>query len=177
MEHLTGGLGQLGWVATKALLLYLTAVIGFRLGKRRALADLSPFDFVAAVAVGAIIGRVPNATDASYLAGAVTLVAVLVAHAVVARLRQFPSVAQLIEQSPRVLVAGGRIFDEELRRCGLTYGDLYAVLRQRGVQDLGTVRYLIFEQHGRVSLLVNDGENDITQQSLFANVAGNDAQK
>lgn len=37
----------------------------FRVGQRRALADLSPFDFVAAVAVGSIAGLVPNASDAS----------------------------------------------------------------------------------------------------------------
>jgi hypothetical protein len=55
-------------VVPKALLLYLTAVLGFRVGQGRTLAELSPYDFVAAVAVGAIVGRIPNAHDASYLA-------------------------------------------------------------------------------------------------------------
>ncbi|MDP9356486.1 MAG: DUF421 domain-containing protein, partial [Chloroflexota bacterium] len=55
MSYLIGGGAALGWVAVKALLLYLTAVIGFRLGERRTLAEMSPFDFVAAVAVGAIV--------------------------------------------------------------------------------------------------------------------------
>jgi uncharacterized membrane protein YcaP (DUF421 family) len=151
MEHLIGGISQLGWVAAKALLLYLTAVVGFRLCKRRTLADLSPFDFVAVVAVGAIIGRVPNATDASYLAGVATLVTVLAAHAVITRLRQFPSIARLIEHSPRVLVSDGHVLEQELRRCGLTRGDLNALLRQEGVQELSEVKYLIFEQRGRVS--------------------------
>jgi hypothetical protein len=59
-------------VAIKALLLYATAVAGFRLGERRALAEISAFDVIAAVAVGAIVGRVPTARDAGYLAGAVT---------------------------------------------------------------------------------------------------------
>ena len=45
------------WIAGKAVTLYATAIIGLRLGKRRILAELSPFDFVAAVAVGAIVGR------------------------------------------------------------------------------------------------------------------------
>jgi uncharacterized membrane protein YcaP (DUF421 family) len=153
MEHLIGGISQLGWVAAKALLLYLTAVVGFRLCKRRTLADLSPFDFVAVVAVGAIIGRVPNATDASYLAGVATLVTVLAAHAVITRLRQFPSIARLIEHSPRVLVSDGHVLEQELRRCGLTRGDLNALLRQEGVQELSEVKYLIFEQRGRVSLV------------------------
>ena len=45
---------HLAWIAGKAVLLYATAIVGLRLGKRRILAELSPFDFVAAVAVGAI---------------------------------------------------------------------------------------------------------------------------
>jgi uncharacterized membrane protein YcaP (DUF421 family) len=153
------------------VLLYLTAVVGFRLGKRRALADLSPFDFVAAIAVGAIVGRVPNASDASYLAGAVTLVSVLAAHASVARLRQFPSVVQLIDHAPRVIVAGGRVIESELRRCGLTHADLYTALRQRGVQDLGEVGYLIFEQRGRMSLVPAVPEKAGPQANLLAGMA------
>jgi uncharacterized membrane protein YcaP (DUF421 family) len=164
-------LEQLGWVAAKALLLYLTAVIGFRVGKQRTLADLSAFDFVAAVAVGAVVGRVPNASDASYLAGAATLVSVLAAHACVARLRRFPSVMHLVDHAPRVLVASGRVFDDELRRCGLTQGDLHAMLRQRGVQDLGEVGYLILEQRGRVSLVTASAAHDGTAPQLFARVA------
>jgi len=112
MDHLVGGVGELGWVALKALLLYLTAVLGFRVGQRRTLADLSPFDFVAAVAVGSIVGRVPNASDASYLAGLATLAALLLAHWGLTRLRRFPSVAHLLEQTPRLLVAQGRTNQE-----------------------------------------------------------------
>jgi uncharacterized membrane protein YcaP (DUF421 family) len=153
MDHLTGGIGELGWVALKALLLYFTAVLGFRVGQRRTLTDLSPFDFVAAVAVGSIVGRVPNASDASYLAGVATLVAVLFGHWCLTRLRQFPSVAHLLEHAPRVLVAQGRVLDDELRRCGLTRGDLYGLLRQRGIEDLSEVRFAIFEQRGHVSVI------------------------
>jgi uncharacterized membrane protein YcaP (DUF421 family) len=82
----------------------MSHLIGFRLGERRTLAEMSPFDFVAAVAVGAIVGSVPNSKDTSYLAGAATLVTVFIAHRVIMRLRHFPSVAHLVEHSPRVLV-------------------------------------------------------------------------
>ncbi len=153
MDHLIGEAGEIGWVVLKALLLYVTAVLGFRLGKRRTLAEMSPFDFVAAVAVGAIVGRVPNAETTSYLAGAATLVTVLAAHAVITRLRHFPAVVHLIEHTPRLLVADGRVLDPELRRCGLTHSDLYGLLRQRGISDLGELRFVIFEQRGQISVI------------------------
>lgn len=153
MEHLVGGSGEIGWVALKALLLYLTAVIGFRFGERRTLGQMSPFDFVAAVAVGAIIGRVPNADETSYLAGAVTLVTILVAHRAITSLRSVPRIGLLMEHPPRVLVANGEVRDGELRRAGLTRDDLYAQLRQQGVGEVSEVGYAIYEQRGQLSVI------------------------
>ena len=153
MNELIGGFSQIGWVAAKAFLLYLTAVFGFRLGERRTLAEMSAFDFVAAVAVGAIVGRVPNASTTSYLEGAATLVTVLIAHGIIARLRHFPSVVSLFDHPPRVLVSRGHALDSELRRSGLTREDLYGLLRQQGVFDLKDAHLVIFEQGGRLSVI------------------------
>ena len=50
--------GDLGWVAAKAALLFGVAIIGLRIVARRTLAQLSIYDFVTAVAIGAIVGRV-----------------------------------------------------------------------------------------------------------------------
>lgn len=153
MEHLTGGAGDIGWVAAKAVLLYLTALVLFRVGERRTLAQMSPFDVVAAVAVGAVVGRVPNAEETSYLAGAATLVTVLLAHRITMRLRFAPGLGRLVEHPPRLLVANGEVDDDALRRSGLTRADLYAQLRLQGVGDLGEVGYVVFEQRGQLSVI------------------------
>jgi uncharacterized membrane protein YcaP (DUF421 family) len=153
MDNIFGEVSGIGWISIQALLLYLTAIIGFRLGKRRTLAEMSPFDFIAAVAVGAIVGRVPNAEDAAYLAGAVTLVTILIAHRIITELRHFPSIGDLVNPSSRLLVSDGEVLRDELRRSGLTQSDLYGLLRQRGYGDLSEVRYVIFEQRGQVSIV------------------------
>ncbi|MBD0270517.1 MAG: DUF421 domain-containing protein [Acetobacteraceae bacterium] len=157
MEHLFGRADELGWVALKALLLYLAAVFALRLGQRRTLADLSVFDFVAAVAVGSVVGRLPSARDSSFLDGVATLAAVLAAHWCLARLRRFPALAGLLERQPRLLVAHGEVLDCELRRCGLTREDLAALLRQRGVGDPAEARFVVFERRGQVSVIQGGG--------------------
>ncbi|HET9029320.1 MAG TPA: YetF domain-containing protein [Candidatus Aquilonibacter sp.] len=161
MQYLVGDAGALGWVALKALLLFITAVAGFRIAERRTIAELGAFDFVAAVACGAIVGRVPNAPTTSYLAGAVTLVTILLAHAALTRLRMNPSLATLIDHPPRVLVSHGRIDEHQLTRSGLTREDLYGVLRSHNVDSLHDVRFVIFEQRGTVSV-VRSGDSDVT---------------
>jgi uncharacterized membrane protein YcaP (DUF421 family) len=153
VPELIGGAGGLGWVAVKAVLLFAVAVIGLRLGERRTLAQLSAFDFAVAVAIGAIIGRGATASDTSFATSAVALVTFLVAHRVVAILRRHSRVVRLIDHPPRVLVAGGELQGGELARAGLTAEDVYALLRENGVGDLGQVGYLLYEARGVVTVI------------------------
>jgi uncharacterized membrane protein YcaP (DUF421 family) len=156
LDALFGGAGQIGLVALKAVLLYLTAVLGFRFARRRTLAQLTAVDFVAGAAVGAIVGRVPNSDNTSYLFGAVTLVAVLVAHNIVVRLRNWPTMSQILDHSPRVLVQDGVLLENQLRRAGISRPELFALLRQQGVVRLAEVRYAILEPGGTLSLVRAD---------------------
>ena len=150
--HLVGPVSMLGWVALKAGLLFLTAVIAFRIAPRRTIAEMAPFDFVAAVAVGAIVGRVPNASGTTFVEGAVTLITVLILHGFIARLRLKRSLFGLVDHVPRILVENGSKNRDELKRTGLTESDLFALLRERGVTDLSEVQYAIFEHRGSVSV-------------------------
>ena len=153
VRELIGGAGGLGWVAVKAVLLFTVAVIGLRLGERRTLAQLSAFDFAVAVAVGAIIGRGSTAADTSFASSAVALVTFLVAHRIVAILRRHSRLVRLIDHPPRVLVVRGKLQGGELARAGLTPADVYALLREKGVGDLGEVGYLLYEPRGAVTLV------------------------
>jgi len=158
LPELVGGAGGLGWVVVKAVLMFAVTVVGLRLGERRTLAQLSAFDFAVAVAIGAIIGRTATASSASFATGAVALVTLLVVHRLVALARRHSRIARLIDHPPRVLVARGEIQDRELARAGLTAADLYALLRQHGVNDLGQVGYLLYETRGMTTLIGADGE-------------------
>lgn len=156
MPELIGGGSGLGWVAVKAVLLFVVAVIGLRLGERRTIAQLSAFDFAVAVAVGAIIGRGATAPGTSFAASAIALVTFLVAHRVAAVLRRHSRVVRLIDHAPCVLVARGELQERELARAGLTDTDVYALLRENGVGDLGQVGYLVYETRGTVTLIGAD---------------------
>src|SRR5580698_11489046 len=158
VPELIGDASGLGWVAVKAVLLFTVAVIGLRLGERRTLAQLSAFDFAVAVAIGAIIGRGATAADTSFATSAVALVTLLVAHRAVAIGRRHSRVVRLIDHPPRVLVARGELQGKELARAGLTAADVYALLREKGVSDLGQVGYLLYEARGAVTVSSADRE-------------------
>jgi hypothetical protein len=111
-----------------------------------------------AVAIGAIIGRGATASDTSFATSAVALVTLLVAHRVVAIGRRYSRVVRLLDHPPRVLIARGELQGKELARAGLTAADVYALLRENGVGDLGQVGYLLYETRGAVTVIGADRE-------------------
>ena len=98
-----------------------------------------------------------TASSASFATGAVALVTLLTAHRLVAFARRHNRIARLIDHPPRVLIARGKIQDRELGRAGLTATDVHALLRRRGVDDLGQVGYLLYETRG-TTLIGTDRE-------------------
>ena len=138
----------------KMVLLFVTAVLALRLTQRRTLAQLAPYDWVVAVAVGAIIGRTATATDASFLTGAAALVALLVAHAVVTRLRFLPGVRRITDPPGVVLVRDGAVVARNLRRSGITDADLALLLRERGAPAVASIALAVLEPRGAVTLVL-----------------------
>lgn len=173
-HYLIGNVETLSWVAAKAVTLFLTVVLGFRLIHRRSLADLSVIDFIAAVAVGSIVGRVPNASDTTYLQGAVTIAAVFGTHYVLSVLRLSPRFATLIEHRALVIVRDGAVDDAALRRAALTPADLRALLRERGIASVDDVRFAILERRGAISVLrmseVPPGRTERGSESTLADL-------
>jgi uncharacterized membrane protein YcaP (DUF421 family) len=139
--------------AVKTSALFLTAAVLLRFTQRRTLAEFAPFDWIAAVAAGAIVGRAATATDTSWLTATAALICLLLTHAVVARMRFVPVVRKFIDPPLVVLIRDGRIDCRNLRRCGLTVADLEAVLRQHGHLNADHVHLAIFEAKGAISVL------------------------
>jgi uncharacterized membrane protein YcaP (DUF421 family) len=137
----------------KTSTLFLTATALFRFTERRTLAEFAPFDWIAAVATGAIVGRSATATDTSWLAATAALMSLLLTHAVLTRLRLIPAVQKFIDPPLQVLIRDGRIDQRNLRRCGLSLADLQAALRQHGHCNIDSIHLAIFESKGAISVV------------------------
>jgi uncharacterized membrane protein YcaP (DUF421 family) len=146
--------------AIKTAAIFLTAAILFRFMERRTLAEFAPFDWIAAVAAGAIVGRAATASDTSWLNATAALICLFFAHAVLARLRFIPGIRRFIDPPLKVLIRNGHVDRCNLRRCGLTIADLEAVLRQHGHESPDRIHLAIFEAKGAISFLLTDGGGD-----------------
>ena len=153
MSWLIGPGADVWQAAVKAVLLSLTAVVGFRFGERRTFAELAPFDIVVVISAGAVVGRTATAGGTSFVVGAAALVALLVTHRAVGWLRRYRPIAAVVDQPIRLLIANGKVDERELNRTGLTRADLYGVLRTSGVRRLTDVRFLLYENKGAFSII------------------------
>jgi uncharacterized membrane protein YcaP (DUF421 family) len=153
---LIGDLPTVVDVALKTTALFFTAAILFRFTERRTLAEFAPFDWIAAVAAGAIVGRAATATDTTWLHATAALLCLLAAHAVLARLRLIPALRRLIDPPLVVLISDGEVNRRNLRRCGLTAADLEAVLREHGYPNAERIHLAILEAKGAISVLGSD---------------------
>jgi uncharacterized membrane protein YcaP (DUF421 family) len=170
MHWLIGQSGQLGYVAAKAALMYLVAVLALRVGQRRTLSQWTAIDFAAAVAIGAIIGRTALATGQSFTVGAVALVTILVAHSLAMAARFNQLFAKLVDHRVRVLVEHGKLRRDQLRICGLTDNDVLSKLRQSGVRSINELRYVLYETKGELTVVretqVEDGDAELVAIGL-----------
>lgn len=143
------------FVVISTLLIYVSTLAGLRLGDRRALTQLSPFDFVVAVALGSIVARTATTRTPTFLEGLAAIVTLLVTHRVFSLLRRHSRVIErLVDQPPVVLIRDGRVQEGALRRADFTEGDLTTMLREQGVRSIDDVALSVLETRGVVSVVM-----------------------
>ncbi len=143
-----------GYVALTSLLMYVSVVVGLRLGERRTLAQMTVYDFTVAVALGAVVGRTVTSTSPSYVQGLVATVALLATHNLLSIVRlRFPGSRRILDHRPVVVMRHGRFDEETLRSVRLTHDDIRTVLREHGVGRFSDVALVVLEGRGAFSVI------------------------
>ncbi|MDP8977683.1 MAG: DUF421 domain-containing protein [Actinomycetota bacterium] len=161
-----GSLPTVAFVAASTVLIYCSTIVVLRLDERRTLAQMSPFDFVVAVALGAIVARTATSPQPTYLQGLVAVVALLATHRLLGVCRaRWEGVRRVLEKPPIVLVSRGAIHSASLRDAHLVESDVISMLRGQGVVRLEDVDLAMLEANGTLSVLCG-GEHGVDDALL-----------
>jgi len=150
-------IGDLPWtftleVAVRTLFMYLFALILIRLLGKRGMGQLSPFEFVIIIALGSAVGDPMFYPEVPLLHGMVVLsVVVLMERSLVFFVHRSETVESFIEGAPRGLVIDGRLDLEGMQIESISREEMFAVLREAGVEQLGEVKRAYLEQSGKIS--------------------------
>lgn len=157
--------------------MYLSFVILIKLVGQRALATISSFDFAAAVALGAVMGRVVLGRTPTLAAGAIGLATLFALQAGFGQLRRIRRVDRAISNLPVLLMAQGRVIEAHLRSAHIATDELREQLRLAGIRRYDDVLAVILERTGEFSVLCR-GETiaaDMLSDVRGAELLGKDA--
>jgi uncharacterized membrane protein YcaP (DUF421 family) len=125
--------------------------------RRRALADLAPFELILLVTVGDMVQQGITQEDYS-LTGSLLAVSTFgfwVSVLSFLSWRWGPA-RRVIEGVPLVIVQDGRVVDEALALEHLPIAEVHEAARQRGIADLSTVQIAVLEPSGKISFITTD---------------------
>ncbi|MEP6464523.1 MAG: YetF domain-containing protein [Frankiaceae bacterium] len=149
--------------------IYLTFLLLLRLVGQRALANMSSFDFAAAIALGAVMGRVVLGYTPTLLAGVIGLGTLFALQGAVGLLRRNPRADALLSNRALLLMADGQLLQDNLRKAHIIENELRAKLRAAGIRRYDDVACVILERTGSISVL-HRGET--ISPTLLADVRG-----
>lgn len=156
--------GSLLSVIGLAWIILLVRVVGLR-----SFSKMTNFDFVMTVAMGSLLA---GASQSQQWAGFIqTLTAMTSLFAVqyfVSRLRRWsPRLDALVQNTPVMLMKDGVILHDVLRATRVAEEDLIAKLREANALELSSVRVVVLETTGNISVL----HGDHVDEALFQGVA------
>jgi uncharacterized membrane protein YcaP (DUF421 family) len=71
-----------------------------------------------------------------------------------------------ISGSPTILIEGGKILEDNMRKVRYTLDSLDQALREKGIFDLEEVEYAVLEDNGKVSVLKKDEYQYVTKKDM-----------
>lgn len=144
-------------IVVRAVAIYLFALAFLHLLGRRGRREITPLEYLVIIALGSATGDVMFYPEVPLLYAAVVIVAVLLVADAVAWLKlRIGALERYVDGAPVLLVRDGRIVDGTLQREKISRGELFGMLRERGIEDLGQVGYAILEPTGTLSVFSRD---------------------
>ena len=149
-------------------LLYLGLVILLRTAGGRSLSQMTAYDFIVNVAIGAVLGRSLTAHGVSLAEGILALALLLTLQYVLARTQtRSRRLSQIVSNSPALLFLQGTFRDDALDRHRLTEADVRAAARKEGFGSMSQVDAVILESNGDLSVVGELGDGSALGSSLL----------
>ena len=144
------------------LLLLIPKILG-----KQTLSNMTFHDFVTGITLGAIAANLAFNKDlkSPYLILSIvvfTLTSLLLSYIAL----KSRKMRNWISGSPTVLIEGGKILEENMRKIRYTMDTLDQSLRENGIFDIEEVEFAILEDNGVVSILKKEAYQYVTKKDL-----------
>jgi uncharacterized membrane protein YcaP (DUF421 family) len=156
----------------RPIIVYLFLVVSLRLSGKRELVQLNPFDLVVLLTLSNTVQNAIIGDDNSVSGGLIGATSLLLINYLVVRfLYGHSRLEQIVEGQSDVLIEGGKVRPERLKKELITIAQLEAAARKQGFDSLADVDKCILEPSGTLSFVgKRPGTEDVRHQELLAHL-------
>jgi len=153
----------------RPIVVYIFLVVALRLGGKRELAQLNPFDLVVLLTLSNTVQNAIIGEDNSVTGGLIGATTLLVTNYLLVRFMYgHPKVDRLVEGEAEVVIENGRLNHALLRKELITQAELEAAARRQGFATLGEVARATLEPGGTLSFAAqNPSPQDMRHSELL----------
>ena len=149
-------------VVLTALLSAASLFVIAKIMGHKQVAQLDFFDYVSGITIGSIGAELATELEEPYkplialaVYGSVSLSLNLLA-------RKMPKTRKYINGTPTILMSGGRIYRQNLKKAKLDLSEFMLMCREQGYFDLEEISTAIFEHNGKLSILPKSTNRPLT---------------
>jgi uncharacterized membrane protein YcaP (DUF421 family) len=139
----------------RAVAIYAILLIVFRIAGKRALSQITTFDFVLILVIGEATQQALLGSDFSITNAALVIVTLLGLDIGLSLLvSAVPALQPLVEDVPLVIVEDGRLLKDRLRRSRVDASDILEEARRlQGLERMEQIKYAVLERNGGISII------------------------
>jgi len=141
-------------VFARAVILFIVVFLVMRLMGKRELSQIQPYEFVIIILVADLVSGPMSDRNMTTFYGIVPVLALLVMYTILSfLLKTNKKVQNLVSGNPVLLIANGKIIEEEMRKQQYMIEDIMSQIRSRGIFKLQDVAYGILETNGNLNVI------------------------
>ena len=154
-------------IIIRAVISFLLLLIVTRLIGRKAISQMTFFDFAAAITMGTLAASIGMGNYTGSFPAAIVLLtfAFLAIITGYLHIKSF-SFRKLVNSEPVTLIRNGEIVEDNMRRTRTTINALNALLREKNVFNMNDVEFAIMEVDGELSVLPKSQKQPLTPSDL-----------
>ena len=133
---------------------YVLLVIVLRISGKRTLSKMNAFDFIITIALGSTLATILLSKDTALAEGVVALsLLVFLQYAITWLSVRSDRFQGIIKSTPTLLLYRGKYLFDTMRKERITKEEIYATLRQRGIEHINDVDGVVLETDGTMSVI------------------------
>ncbi|UOQ47325.1 DUF421 domain-containing protein [Gracilibacillus caseinilyticus] len=154
------GIEEIMAIVPRTIFYYFVVVIIFRLMGKREVGELSLLDIVVYIMIAEVAVLTIADLELSFTYGLIPMILLMIIQWMTAWISlKSPLFRAWFEGKPSIIIAQGKIDENEMKKNRFNFDDLLQQLREHGTESINDVAYAILEPSGKLSILEKNQNN------------------